>query len=201
MHNMIHREPKMVDPLIQNSLQYGVLFFASTTILVIGGLMAGLGASDQAMIMLGDLPFATNTSRTAWEIKVMLVMFIFIFSFFKFAWSYRLFNYVMVLIGASPDASVERVHRASNAVASEPADHDQVREYCENYAVNIGRLHTLGARHFTTGLNSYFFALAAAAWFLNPWLFIGATVLVSLVLYRRAFASRFLKILIAIGEK
>lgn len=195
MRNMVHREPKMVDALIQNTLQYGVLFFASTTILVIGALMAGLGSSDQALALLADMPFATNPSRTAWEIKVLLVIFIFTFAFFKFAWSYRLFNYVMVLVGASPDVSVTSSLDSLHGDEYKSADSDAELAYRENYAISVGRLHALGARHFTTGLNSYFFALAAVAWFLDPRLFIGATIWVSVVLYRRAFRSNFMKIL------
>lgn len=176
---MVYRDPKMPDTLIQNTLQYGVLFFASTSILLIGALMAGLGASDQAIELLGDLPFAVGTTRTVWEIKILLVTFIFTFAFFKFAWSYRLFNYVLIMIGAAPDVSV--ASHQPNADAIDAGD----------YAMRVGRLHTLGARHFTTGLNSYFFALAACAWFLSPMLFIAATVWISVVLYRRAFWSEF----------
>ena len=61
----------------------------------------------------------------------------------------------------------------------------------ENYAIMVGKLHAVGARHFTTGLNAYFFALAACAWFISPRLFIVATIWVSFVLYRRAFWSVF----------
>ena len=109
------------------------------------------------------------------------MVFIFTFAFFKFAWSYRLFNYVLIMIGAASDSTVK------SSVISDDA---QV-----SYAAAVAQMHTLGARHFSTGMNSYFFALAAIAWFLSPVLFIVATVWVSLVLYRRAFRSQFAKIL------
>lgn len=179
MYNMVYRDPKMPDTLIQNTLQYGVLFFASTSILLIGALVAGLGASDQAIALLGDLPLAVTTTRSVWEIKILIVTFIFTFAFFKFAWSYRLFNYVLIMIGAAPDASVASATQKVNLIDM------------EDYAKRVGHMHTLGARHFTTGLNSYFFALAACAWFISPMLLIGATVWVSIVLYRRAFWSEF----------
>ncbi len=203
MNNMVYRDPKMADALIQNSLQYGVLFFASTSILVIGALMAGLGASDQAVKLLQDLPFVTNTSRTAWEIKVVVVMFIFIFAFFKFAWSYRLFNYVMIMIGASPDLSV--IVAKNELLVDDGTDtvRDKIalkNSRADRYADSVGKLHALGAKHFTTGLNAYFFAMAAAVWFLDPGLFIAATVWVSVVLYRRAFRSNFMKILSTIDD-
>jgi uncharacterized membrane protein len=33
------------------------------------------------------------------------LILIFIYAFFKFAWSYRLFNYVAILLGAMPPSS------------------------------------------------------------------------------------------------
>ena len=183
MNGMVYRDLKMPDAMIQNTLQYGVLFFASTSILLIGALLAGFGASDQAIKVLGDLPFTVNTTRTVWEVKVLMLALIFTFAFFKFTWSYRLFNYVIIMIGAAPDLSVAAAKGVEDRV--DP----------ENYSDRVAQLHTLGARHFTTGLNAYFFALAACAWFLSPVLFIIATVWVSLVLYRRAFWSTFGRIL------
>ncbi|OED42709.1 hypothetical protein AB833_05655 [Chromatiales bacterium (ex Bugula neritina AB1)] len=198
MDNMVFRDPKMPDTLIQNTLQYGVLFYASTSILLVGALGAGLGASDQAVKLLADLPFVTNTSRTAWEIKVFVVIFIFTFAFFKFAWSYRLFSYVIILIGAAPDISVVRAKKeelpTDDSEETQALFEQQLREG-ERFAKGVGQLHSLGARHFTTGVNAYFFALAASVWFLDPRLLIGATIWVSVVLYRRAFRSNFMKIL------
>ena len=132
MHNMVHRDPKMPDALIQNTLQYGVLFFASTTILLIGALIAGLGASDQAIELLSDIPFVTTPSRTAWEIKVLLVIVIFTFAFFKFAWSYRLFNYVMVLVGAAPDVSVKQ---SLERYGDDSTTHRYKQEYLQNLSL------------------------------------------------------------------
>jgi len=179
MYNMVLRGAKMPDTLIQNTLQYGVLFFASTSILLIGALIAGLRASDDAVEVLGDLPFTVVTTRSVWEVKILLITFIFTFAFFKFAWSHRLFNYVLILIGAAPDQSVPVKEGYTDTINA------------ENYASKVGQLHALGARHFTTGLNAYFFALAACAWFVSPQLFIVATIWVSFVLYRRAFWSVF----------
>lgn len=202
---MVRRDPKMPDVLIQNTLQYGVLFFASTSILLIGGLMAALGASDQAQTILKELPFASPFTQTGWELKVLLVIFIFTFAFFKFAWSYRLFNYVLIMIGGAPDPGVTGPTK-DGAVLQQAASQDSALsvsrddEYHERYASSIAQMHTLAARHFTTGMNSYFFALAAIAWFVSPLLFIVATIWVSLVLYRRAFRSHFASILTNLEE-
>ncbi|MBX2879144.1 MAG: DUF599 family protein [Granulosicoccus sp.] len=177
MANVVQRRESPKDAIIQNALQQGVLFFASTTVLLIGGLAAALGAAERAVGVLSELPLSTTSTAFQWHVKVLLVLLIFIFAFFKFAWSYRLYNYVLIMIGASPEGP-------------EPVD----RNAQEQHAKKLTMAHALAAKHFTTGLNSYFFALAAISWFLNAWLFIVATIWVVLVLYRRAFRSEFLKI-------
>ena len=173
----LRRDPKMFDALVQNQFQQGVLFFASTSILIVGALLAGLGATEEAMDILTDLPYSSTTTRTVWEIKLLLIVFIFMFSFFKFAWSYRQFNYVMIVAGAAPEGD----NLSDRAL--------------DTFARKLAAMHSLAALHFTTGLNAYFFALAAFGWFLNAWVFILATIWISAVLYRRAFASKFMKIL------
>ncbi len=175
MLNMIRREGQPIDALIQTSLQQGVLFFASTSVLLIGGLATGLGASDRAVSVLQDLPLSTTNTSAQWELKLLLIVIIFVFAFFKFAWSYRLFNYISLMIGAAPGNEAEP-------------------DTQERYAEKLSQLHALGAMHFTTGVNSYFYALSACTWFINAWLFVATTLWVSMVLYRRAFRSKFLRI-------
>lgn len=186
MKRMISREARMTDVLIQTSVQHGVLFFASTSILLIGALLAGLASTDQAVNVLINIPFSSTDTHVEWEVKVLLVVFIFTFAFFKFAWAFRLFNYLIIMIGAAPEAP---------ASGADDGDHAAAQVRLDQYAKAMGELHTLSAKHFTTGLNSYFFALCVIAWVLNAWVFIVATIWVSLVLYRRAFRSQFLKTL------
>ncbi|MFK7861538.1 MAG: DUF599 domain-containing protein [Granulosicoccus sp.] len=182
MQNMVHRGESPVDAILQNAQQQGVLFFASTTVLLIGGLAAALGSADRGVNVLKELPLSTTDTSLQWELKVLLLMFIFVFAFFKFAWSYRLYNYVLIMMGASPQ------HRPC-------LDHTVKPSTMANYANKLAKLHSLAARHFSTGLNAYFFALAACTWFLNAWVFMASTIWVALVLFRRAFKSDFLKII------
>jgi len=176
MRNMVRRDPRMLDAITQGNLLHGVSFYASTAILLIGGLLAMLGASEQALAVLQALPLTETNNRTLWEIKVLLLVFIFIYAFFKFAWCYRLFNYCSVMIGAAP-LTIE-----GNPTSDRFADH-------------IAQLHGLAASHFNNGLRAYFFALAALSWFLHPILFLLASTWVTWVLYRREFRSRSWRIL------
>jgi len=175
MLNVVVRGDSPIDAIIQTGLQQGVMFFASTSVLLIGGLVAGLGAADSGVAVLQQIPLASASNVVQWELKILLIIFIFVMAFFKFAWSYRLYCYILIMIGAVPKYEPD-----------DPA--------LAMYARKLSLLHALAAKHFTTGLNAYFFALAALTWIVNAWIFMVATLWVVLVLYRRAFHSDFLRL-------
>jgi len=173
---MLTRELRMVDTMVQSNLLQGVAFFASASLLLVGGLVTVLGATDKAVAILGQLPFTVPTSRTAWEVKVLLLIVVFIYSFFKFAWSYRLFNYCSILLGAAP-------------FEVEPSEEGK------KIAQQLADLQTLAGRHFNRGVRAYFFAIAGLAWFVHPAAFAAATTWVTYVLHRREFRSHSHRIL------
>jgi len=50
-------------------------------------------------------------------------------------------------------------------------------------------MNIVAGRHFTRGLQAFFFALAYLGWFIGPWVLIGSTAFVLVVVWRRQFAS------------
>ena len=185
---MLGRENRIVDSNIIGNLLNGVAFFSSTTIFAIGGLLAALGATDSAVALLRDLPFAAETSSSELELKVLLLVAILTFSFFKFAWAYRLFNNCSVLIGAAPIEAADDPGAAPIDAADAPG--------AARLADGAARLNILAARHFNRGLRAYFFALAALAWLVHPLLLMATSAWVVFVIYRREFRSRSLGILL-----
>lgn len=176
MLQMLRRENRMVDANIIGSLQNGAAFFASTTIFALGGLIAALGASEQAMGILSTLHMDQFATAETWQLKVLLMIAVMAYAFFKFAWTFRLQNYCAVLLGAT-------------AEESEAGSEDTA------LAHRAARISALAARHFNRGLRAYFFALAALAWFVHPVLFMVMIVYVLYVLHRREFRSKSLKVL------
>ena len=171
------RENRMVDAAVLQTLSSSPSFFASTTILIIGGLLAVLAGTDKAGEMVRELPFAARTSLLVFDLKVALLTGVFVFAFFRFTWSLRQYTFGAILVGAAPDA------RGAEAIA-----HDA-------FAARAGRVLGLAAESFNDGLRAYYLAFAAVAWFSSPWAFIGATALVVWVLYRREFHSEVLEAL------
>jgi uncharacterized membrane protein len=175
-HGLIMRELRMVDANILTNLSNSATFFASTTVLILGALLALLGTSDDAMSIISDLPFATETQRVMWEYKIFLLVAIFVYAFFKFTWSLRQHNFCSVLVGAAPDPHVDP-------------------ERLDKFVALSATLASAASNTFNYGLRAYYFALAALTWFLNPWAFIFVTTMVVVVLYHREFHSETLHVM------
>jgi uncharacterized membrane protein len=172
MVRMIERDNRMVDVNIMRNLTRSSQFFASTTMLVLGALIALMGYVQQALDVVSGLPFTVKASQRLLEIKIMLMVLIFVYAFFKFSWAIRQLGFCSTLIGAAP---------------KQPKDNP------EQYAAEINRLAAVtsyAGTNFNDGLRAYYFALAAMTWFLHPYLMLIATAWVVYVLYHREFESR-----------
>jgi uncharacterized membrane protein len=181
VRQMLDREARMVDMQIMASLQNGTAFFASTSLLAIGGALALLRATNDALSVLGALPIDITPSPALWEIKCVGLILIFIYAFFKFAWSYRLFNYVAIMFGAMPPAS-----RRDSAEA-------------QAHVMRTTLLFESAGRHFNRGQRAFFFALGYLGWFISPWVLFITTGAVVIVTWRRQFASNAWKAMHARG--
>jgi uncharacterized membrane protein len=171
IRRLLDRETRMVDTQIMASLQNGTAFFASTSLLAVGGGLALLRSTGDALAVLGALPIDLSPSPALWEIKCVGLVLIFIYAFFKFAWAYRLFNYVAILIGAMPPASQRDTPEA------------------EAHVQRVTRLFETAGRHFNRGQRAFFFALGYLGWFVSPWVLFATTAAVVIVTWRRQFAS------------
>src|SRR4029078_11526989 len=102
MQEMALVDNRIMDSNLHASLQNGTAFFASTSLLAVRAALTLLRATDDVLTILAEMPFGLATSRIAWEVKVSGLVIIFVYAFFRSAWSYRLFNYTAVLIGSVP---------------------------------------------------------------------------------------------------
>jgi len=166
---MVRRENRILDVNINASLQNGTAFFASASLIALGAALTLLRSTDDALHLLSEMPFGLPTTRLAWELKVLGLAVILGYAFYKFAWSYRLFNYAAILIGAVAP---------HDDPALDPAD-----------AAPAANMNVVAGRHFTRGLQAFFFALAYLGWFIGPWVLIGTTGAVLVIMWRRQFSS------------
>jgi uncharacterized membrane protein len=171
MRRMLAREMRMVDMQIMAALQNGTAFFASTSLIAIGGSLTLLRSPDEMIAVASYLPFGVPSSRALWEAKTIGLCVVFIYAFFKFAWSYRLYNYVAILLGATPFAAEKDTPEA------------------EAHVLRTARLFSSAGRHFNRGQRAFFFALGYLGWFAGPLVLIATTAAVVIVMWRRQFVS------------
>lgn len=179
MQRMLTRENRIVDTQIMASLANGTAFFASTSLIAIGGALTLLRSPDEVLQLVAALPFGGATSRLQWEAKVLGLAVIFAYAFFKFAWSYRLFNYVAIMLGAAP-------------VKEQAEDRE-----AQNHALRAAKLIESAGRHFNRGQRGFFLALGYLGWFLGPWVLMATTAAVLFVIAHRQFASESREALLA----
>ena len=171
MRRMLARDNRMVDMQVMAALTNGTAFFASTSLIAVGGALTLLRSTDEVLTVLATLPFGIETARTLWEVKVVGLAVIFIYAFFKFAWAYRLFNYVAILLGATPLAA------------------DKDAPEADAHVVRTARLFAAAGRHFNRGQRAFFFALAYLGWFISPGVLMVSTAAALVVMWARQFAS------------
>jgi len=169
MRQMVTREPRIYDAAILASLRQGTAFFASASLISIGGVLALIGNTDQLIGIADDLTLDRDPS-IVWELKLLVTLFFVTNAFLKFVWSNRLFGYCAVLMSAVPN--------------------DITDPRTMPRAMQAAEINVTAARGFNRGLRSVYFGLASVAWLAGPIALIGASLITCLVLWRREFASQ-----------
>ncbi len=170
MSAMLDRDMRVSDASLIGHVMSSVSFFASTTVIIIAGLIGILGnievhaqsAANEATWWL---------TRSLLEIKLALVLIVMAYAFQTFAWAIRQLAYSLVLIGAAPAKPVEPVVRS-------------------HYASNVAAVITQGAEAYDNGIRAYHFALGAVTWIAGPVALIVATTAVLALLWLRQTKSR-----------
>lgn len=175
---LLKRDLRVADAALIGNLMSTVSFYANTTIYIIAGLFALLGTLDKVISVTADLPFARTVNPNVVELKLMVLLAIFIFAYFKFTWSLRQFNLQTILVGAAPS----------------PGDGSPEAER-EDFARRLAAVNAFAGDDFNRGIRAYYFGLATVTWMIQPWFFMAITAGILVVLYRRDYASPTCKVL------
>ncbi len=179
MQVMVTRQPRIFDAQALGTLRQGTSFFASATMIAIGGALALIGNAEQLQGIAQDLTLGRDP-RIVWELKLLLAVFFLANAFLKFVWAHRLFGYCLVLMGSVPNDP------------DDPAAWPRAAQAAE---INI-----TAVRGFNRGLRSVYFAFGATAWMLGALPLMAATAITLGVLWRREFASQSRAVLMRNGD-
>ncbi len=169
MRQFVGRDPRIFDSQIIASLRQGTAFFASASMIAIGGGFALLGNAERLRGVAQDLTLESDPIFLL-EVKLLVLLLFAANAFLKFVWSHRLFGYCSVIMAAVPN---------------DPEDPKALP-----IALQAGEINITAARGYNRGLRSVYFGIASSAWLLGPEPLILATLVTLLVVLRREFASK-----------
>lgn len=169
MRQFIHRDPRIYDAQILGNLRQGTAFFASATMIAIGGVLALIGNAEQLTGVAAEITLV-SAPTIVWEFKLIVMLFFVTNAFLKFVWSHRLFGYAAVVMSAVP---------------VDPND-----PHCIPRADKAAEIGISAARSYNRGLRSIYFGLAACAWLAGGFALMLASILTNFIIWRREFASQ-----------
>ena len=174
MRQFLTRQPRIFDASIIDSLRQGTAFFASASLIAIGGGIALIGNPAAIVGLAEDLTLPADA--TGLQLRVLLVIMFLANAVLKFIWSNRLFGYCAIMMAAVPNDPYDQLapHRAQQAA----------------------ELNITAAKSFNRGLHSIYFALGSLGWLLGPYALIATILLTSAMLIRREFASDSRKVML-----
>ena len=167
MKVFVTREPRIFDSQIMGQLRQGTSFFASTSLIAIGGLLAAIGnptSIQNVADQVGDM-----TPLVVWQAKLAIIAVFLGNAFLKFVWANRVFGYCAVIMGSVPNDP------------SDPLAYPRAAQAAE--------LNIRAALNFNRGLRSVYFALGAVLFLLGWQALIVGMFLVGWVVWSREFAS------------
>jgi uncharacterized membrane protein len=167
MREFVTRSPRVFDGTIIDSLRQGTAFFASASMIAVGGGLALIGNPALLMGLAADLPLPSDLAQM--RARGVLVVLFLVNALLKFVWANRLFGYCAIVMAAVPN---------------DPNDPQAFLRASQAADLNI-----TAAKSFNRGLRSIYFALGSLGWMLGPWGLIAATLVTTAVLFRRDFAS------------
>ena len=179
MYEAITREIRVGEAALLSNLERNIAFFASSTLLILAGILTLFAKIDTLEAVIFSMPYADHVSHFSIQIKLSLLASIFVLSFFQFTWSMRQYGFVNVMVGAAP------------------IDTTGLNENLKFYAEQIATVQDQAGHSYNYGLRSYYFALAALCWFFHPYLFMSMSVWVVYTLYTREFNSKAVKAITA----
>ena len=171
MLRYLEREDRVIDSIFTGHSMNSISLFCSATLLIVVALLGLLGNTDIANRLAGQSTFTTPTTAAMLQLKLIGVIGVFIYGFYRFTWALLQYNYLLALAGSVPlpgDLTPE------NAVAM--ADRLSV---VLNSAITS----------FHSGFRTYYYALAWIGWFFHPLLFLAATLFVTFILVYRQIYS------------
>lgn len=170
MHQSVPRDQRVIDALMLGHISSSISYFGSATLILLAGLIGTLVNINRVYIVTRELAFLAPMSADLFALNFALVTLILVLCLFAFTYALRKMAYVFAMLGgldvaaaATPDVSV--------------------------MADQTARVLTEAVKSINNGIRGFYYAVAALFLFAGPYACIGATVVITGILYYRQLYS------------
>ena len=171
MRCSLERHDRVIDAILTGHSINSITLFCSATLLIVVALLGVFTNVDAAYRIASTSTFVIHTTFELFQVKLIGLVCVFVYGFYRFTWALLQYNYFLALIGSAPS----REHLDPAAIDKMGSQMSVVL----NSAVTS----------FHSGFRTYYYALAWVGWFFHPLVFIAATAFVTFVLVYRQIAS------------
>ena len=170
MHQGTDREHRVFDAIMLGHISSSISYFGSATLIVLAGLVGALVNVNHIYAVAHDLKFVAPMSADLFTIYFALLALILALCFFAFTYALRKMAYTLALLGGLQETP-------GNSVESEIMT--------EQAAIVL----TEAVRSINNGIRGFYYAISALFLFAGPYVCIGATLLITALLYYRQLLS------------
>jgi uncharacterized membrane protein len=171
MLRYLERDDRVLDSIFTGHSMNSISLFSSATLLVVVALLGLLGNSDLAYRLASQSTFITNTTGALFQVKLIGVICVFIYGFYRFTWALLQYNYLLAL------------------TASAPLTGDLTPETASTMADKLSVVLNAAVTSFHSGFRTYYYGLAWVGWFFHPLVFVAAILFVTFILVYRQIYS------------
>jgi uncharacterized membrane protein len=169
VRRMMARENRIADSNLLGQQLSSASFFASTNLLLIAAAAGLLFGGEEMLGHVRALAITSPAPDWLMETKIALVVVTLAKGFLDFVWAIRQLNFSLALFGAAPEAR--------------DIEHHEAYIHATTHVLNPAY------SAFNSGVRTYYFALAAAAWIASPWAMLVGVLAAFLLLLHRQTAS------------
>jgi uncharacterized membrane protein len=170
VHQQSAREHRVFDAILLGHISSSISYFGSATLLVLAGLVGTLVNVNRIYDMTRDLKFLAPMSADLFTLYFAVVTLILALSFLAFTYALRKMAYTFALLGGLAEA---------------PAAAPESKVMVEQAATVL----TEAVRSINNGIRGFYFAIAGLFLFAGPYICIGATIIITGVLFYRQMHS------------
>ncbi len=171
MQRSLERGDRVIDSILTGHSINSITLFCSATLLIVVALLGVLSNTDLAYRLAAQSSFIARTTASLFQMKLIGLVCVFIYGFYRFTWALLQYNYFLALIGSAPSKD----HLTPAAT--------------EKLAGQMSIVLNSAVTSFHSGFRTYYYALAWVGWFFHPLVFVAATLFVTFVLVYRQVSS------------